>query len=63
MAPGYFPDSRVILKSVIFVVLVNLKMADKLRIVVLQFIPVRTYNFGAVCDSLGMIPEPNGATG
>jgi hypothetical protein len=48
------------LSSVVFV---NLEVADKLRIVVLQSIPVRAYNFGAVYDSPGIVPEPNGATG
>jgi hypothetical protein len=45
------------------VVLVNLEVPDNLRIVVIQSIPVRAYNFGAVCDFPGIIPEPNGAAG
>jgi hypothetical protein len=45
------------------VVLVNLEVTDKLRIVIVQSNPVRAYNFGVVCDSLGIIPQPNGATG
>jgi hypothetical protein len=45
------------------VVLVNLEMTDKLRIVILLSIPVGAYNFGTVRDSLGVIPEPSGAPG
>jgi hypothetical protein len=49
--------------AVPIVVLVNLEVTDRLGIVTLQSNPVRAYNFGAVCDSPGIIPEPNGATG
>jgi hypothetical protein len=45
------------------VVLVNLEMTDKLRIVILFSIPVGAYNFGTVRDCLGVIPEPSGAPG
>jgi hypothetical protein len=45
------------------VVLVNLEMTDKLRIVILLSIPVGAYNFGTVRDSLGVIPKPSGAPG
>jgi hypothetical protein len=45
------------------VVLVNLELTDKLRIVILFSIPVDAYNFGTVCDSVGVIPEPSGAPG
>jgi hypothetical protein len=45
------------------VVLVNLEMTDKLRIVILLSIRVGAYNFGTVRDSLGAIPEPSGAPG
>jgi hypothetical protein len=45
------------------VVLVNLEVTDKLRIVILPSIPARACNFGAVCDSLGIIPDPNGTPG
>lgn len=45
------------------VVLVNVEMTDKLRIVILLSIAVSAYNFGAVWDSPDIIPEPNGSTG
>jgi UDP-glucoronosyl and UDP-glucosyl transferase len=45
------------------VVLVNLEVTDKLRIVILPSIPARACNFGAVCDSLGISPDPNGTPG
>jgi hypothetical protein len=37
------------------VVLVNLEVTDKLRIVIVPSLPVRAYNFGAVCDSFGVV--------
>jgi Nucleotidyl transferase AbiEii toxin, Type IV TA system len=37
------------------VVLINLEMTDKLRIVILLSIPVDAYNFGTVRESLGVI--------
>ena len=44
------------------VVLVNLEMPDKVRIVILPSMPVRAYTFGVVSDSFGIIPKPRGAT-
>lgn len=39
-------------------VLVNLEVTDKLRIVILPSVPVRAHNCGAVCDCFGILPEP-----
>jgi hypothetical protein len=43
------------------VLLVNPEVIDRLRIVTFPSVLVRACNFGAVSDSLGIIPEPNGA--
>jgi hypothetical protein len=45
------------------VVLANPKVADKLRIVILQSTPMGACDFSAACDSLDIIPKPGGATG
>jgi hypothetical protein len=45
------------------VVLVNSEVTDKLRIVILSSFLLCAYNFGSACNSPGIIPEPNGATG
>jgi hypothetical protein len=45
------------------VVLANLEVTDTLEIVLFLSILLRGYTFGAVCDSFGILPKPNGATG
>jgi hypothetical protein len=44
------------------VILANLEVTDTLGIVVLSSIILHGYTFGAVRDSFGIHPEPNGAT-
>jgi hypothetical protein len=44
------------------VVLVNLDVIGKLRIVILPSVSARAYYFGVVSNSLHIIPESNGVT-
>jgi hypothetical protein len=44
------------------VVLVNLDVIDKLRIVILPSVSAQAYHFGVGRKSYGVIPEPNGVT-
>ena len=43
-------------------VLVNLDVIDKLRIVILPSVSARAYYFGVVSNSVHIIPESNGVT-
>jgi hypothetical protein len=44
------------------VVLVNLDVIDKVRIVILPSVSARAYYFGVVSNSVDVIPKPNGVT-
>jgi hypothetical protein len=51
-----------LLTPMLIVVLVNLEMPDKLRIVILPSMPVRAYTFGTASGSFSIIPKPRCAT-